>query len=148
MNLTNLITGATVTAALAMCTAAAAQAPSQATGAVAKKSPAASKVARQGNDRTQAGDAVAAALKMAPVKEADPLKDAKPGTVWACEGFTLANGMSAPIDRARLECSNGMTTYLTDMVAGGWAVASSVSTPDGDFGGTARFRHNLVFKKL
>jgi len=76
--------------------------------------------------------------------KAEMLKNAKRGDTLACTGSVLAQGMSAPLTRAPLEC-RGLTVYMQELLSSGWTIAHQSQTPDGDFGGVARTLFNLMF---
>jgi hypothetical protein len=68
------------------------------------------------------------------------------GTAIACQAYVLANGMSAPITRAPMDCS-GFRLNMSDLVSNGWTLAVQTGHPDGDFGGTARTRFDMMWRK-
>ncbi|MDE2277919.1 MAG: hypothetical protein KGK09_16640 [Burkholderiales bacterium] len=74
------------------------------------------------------------------------LEHSPPGTTLACAGYVLAQGLSAPITRIPLDC-DGLRSNLPELVGKGWQVMMQTARPDGDFGGVARTRYDLLLRK-
>jgi hypothetical protein len=74
------------------------------------------------------------------------IQKSKPGTTLSCEGYVLAQDMSRPITKAKLTCGD-IETRMEELIANGWQVAMQTARRDGDFGGVARTRYDIMFRK-
>jgi hypothetical protein len=74
------------------------------------------------------------------------IKASKPGTTLTCSGSELAQRMSAPISKSKLDCGS-IDSSMEELISNGWAVTSHIARPDGDYGGIARTRFDFFFRK-